>query len=92
MKDTSEMLMLLYEFEARVKLNDPDVERVMERVLKLQHTEAKTFETMAGMYFTKFIQQTNQSLMSTDNIVDMEIIVQLSSDTFEYDSEQALNV
>ncbi|KAL5009458.1 hypothetical protein ScPMuIL_011763 [Solemya velum] len=60
MKDTSEMLMLLYEFEARVKLNDPDVERVMERVLKLQHTEAKTFETMAALAMEKPAQ--NKSL------------------------------
>ncbi|XP_078402284.1 testis-expressed protein 11 [Cetorhinus maximus] len=48
-KDPTETLLLLYEFEARTKLNDPEIENVMERVLQLQQMEPKTLETLASL-------------------------------------------
>ncbi|XP_067903094.1 testis-expressed protein 11 [Heterodontus francisci] len=48
-KDPTETLLLLYEFEARAKLNDPAIENVLERVLQLQHIEPKTLETLASL-------------------------------------------
>lgn len=47
-KDTTEILLLLYEFEAKAKLGDPDVESVLERALSLPYSDPKTYETMAG--------------------------------------------
>lgn len=41
-------MLLLYEFEARAKLNDPKVETVLESVLELDNVEIKVLETMAG--------------------------------------------
>ncbi|XP_078068175.1 testis-expressed protein 11 [Mustelus asterias] len=48
-KDPIETLLLLYEFEARAKLNDPEIENVMEKVLQLQQIEPKTLETLASL-------------------------------------------
>ncbi|XP_069749175.1 testis-expressed protein 11 isoform X3 [Narcine bancroftii] len=48
-KDPTETLLLLYEFEARAKLNDPELENVLERVLQLQQMEPKTLETLAAL-------------------------------------------
>uniref|UniRef100_UPI00398EF371 testis-expressed protein 11 isoform X2 n=1 Tax=Pristiophorus japonicus TaxID=55135 RepID=UPI00398EF371 len=48
-KDPTETLLLLYEFEARTKLNDPEIENVLERVLQLQQIEPKTLETLASL-------------------------------------------
>ncbi|XP_072913662.1 testis-expressed protein 11 [Hemitrygon akajei] len=48
-KDPTETLLLLYEFEARAKLNDPELEHVLERVLHLQQLEPKTLETLAAL-------------------------------------------
>lgn len=45
---TSLVLLLLYEFEARVRLNDGEAEMIFERAISLPYTDAKTFETMAG--------------------------------------------
>ncbi|XP_026186381.1 testis-expressed protein 11 [Mastacembelus armatus] len=45
-KDPTEMLLLLYEFEARAKLNDPKVETVLESVLELEDVETKMLETI----------------------------------------------
>ncbi|KAI3351644.1 hypothetical protein L3Q82_020470 [Scortum barcoo] len=47
-KDPTDTLLLLYEFEARAKLNDPKVETVLESVLELEHIETKVLETIAG--------------------------------------------
>lgn len=47
-KDQTETLLLLYEFEARAKLNDPQLESVLESVLELDTVQAKTLETIAG--------------------------------------------
>ncbi|GCB65896.1 hypothetical protein scyTo_0014934 [Scyliorhinus torazame] len=48
-KDPTEILLLLYEFEARAKLNDPEIENILEKVLKLQQIEPKTLETLASL-------------------------------------------
>lgn len=48
-KDPTDTLLLLYEFEARAKLNDPKVETVLESVLELQSVETKVLETIAGI-------------------------------------------
>lgn len=47
--DPTDTLLLLYEFEARAKLNDPKVEMVLESVLELQNVETKVLETIAGI-------------------------------------------
>lgn len=46
--DPTDTLLLLYEFEARAKLNDPKVETVLESVLELENVEVKVLETIAG--------------------------------------------
>ncbi len=46
--DPTDTLLLLYEFEARAKLNDPEVETVLESVLELENIETKVLETIAG--------------------------------------------
>ncbi|XP_064595342.1 testis-expressed protein 11-like isoform X2 [Liolophura sinensis] len=48
-KDTTEILLLLYEFEAKAKLGDPDIESVLERALSMSYSEPKTYETMAAL-------------------------------------------
>ncbi|KAM9511682.1 testis-expressed protein 11 isoform 2-T2 [Salvelinus alpinus] len=48
-KDPTNILLLLYEFEARAKLNDPKVETVLESVLELDNVEIKVLETMAAL-------------------------------------------
>ncbi|XP_068596548.1 testis-expressed protein 11 [Brachionichthys hirsutus] len=45
----TDTLLLLYEFEARAKLNDPKVETVLESVLELENVEAKVLETIAAL-------------------------------------------
>lgn len=57
-KDPTETLLLLYEFEARAKLNDPELENVLERVLQLKQIEPKTLETLAGKH-QPFNKKTN---------------------------------
>lgn len=47
--DPTDTLLLLYEFEARAKLNDPEVETVLESVLELENVETKMLETVAGI-------------------------------------------
>ncbi|XP_051277031.1 testis-expressed protein 11 isoform X1 [Dicentrarchus labrax] len=47
--DPTDTLLLLYEFEARAKLNDPKVETVMESVLELENVETKVLETIAAL-------------------------------------------
>lgn len=46
--DPTDTLLLLYEFEARVKLNDPKVGTVLESVLELENVDTKVLETIAG--------------------------------------------
>lgn len=46
--DPTDTLLLLYEFEARAKLNDPKVETVLESVLELENVDTKVLETIAG--------------------------------------------
>ncbi|KAF3838575.1 hypothetical protein F7725_010343 [Dissostichus mawsoni] len=48
-QDPTDTLLLLYEFEARAKLNDPKVETVLESVLELEHVETKVLETIAAL-------------------------------------------
>lgn len=47
--DPTDTLLLLYEFEARAKLNDPKVETVLESVLELENIETKALETVAAL-------------------------------------------
>lgn len=49
-KDSVDILLLLYEFEARAKLGDLRVESVLEKALALPNSDAKMFETIAGIY------------------------------------------
>ncbi|XP_026773644.1 testis-expressed protein 11 isoform X2 [Pangasianodon hypophthalmus] len=48
-KDPTDTLLLLYEFEARAKLNDPKLESVLESVLKLENIDTKILETIATL-------------------------------------------
>ncbi|XP_011478279.2 testis-expressed protein 11 isoform X3 [Oryzias latipes] len=48
-KDPTETMLLLYEFEARAKLNDPKVETILESVLELETVETKVLESMAAL-------------------------------------------
>ncbi|XP_061582036.1 testis-expressed protein 11 [Cololabis saira] len=47
--DQTESMLLLYEFEVRAKLNDPNVETILDSVLGLEHVEAKVLEAMAAL-------------------------------------------
>ncbi|XP_022616073.1 testis-expressed protein 11 [Seriola dumerili] len=47
--DPTDTLLLLYEFEARAKLNDPKVETVLESVLELENIETKVLEIIAAL-------------------------------------------
>ncbi|KAM8908649.1 testis-expressed protein 11 [Spinachia spinachia] len=47
--DPTDTLLLLYEFEARAKLNDPTVQTVLESVLELENVESKVLETIAAL-------------------------------------------
>ena len=47
----TDVLLMLYEFEARVKLKDPAVESVLEKALTMTGTDPKIFETLAGKYY-----------------------------------------
>ncbi|XP_073676632.1 testis-expressed protein 11 [Garra rufa] len=46
-KDKTDTLLLLYEFEARAKLNDPKLESVFESILELDQVETKLLEIIA---------------------------------------------
>ncbi|XP_062998148.1 testis-expressed protein 11 [Elgaria multicarinata webbii] len=48
-KDPTDILLLLYEFEARAKLNDPAVANLLDQVWELPHVEIKTLETIASL-------------------------------------------
>ncbi|XP_065413452.1 testis-expressed protein 11 isoform X2 [Chrysemys picta bellii] len=48
-KDPTDTLLLLYEFEARAKLNDPELETLLELVWELPQIETKTLETIASL-------------------------------------------
>eukprot|EP00079_Xenopus_tropicalis_P038685 XP_017952456.1 PREDICTED: testis-expressed sequence 11 protein [Xenopus tropicalis] len=47
--DPTEILLLLYEFEVRAKLNDPRLDSVLEAVWELPNLEIKTLETIASL-------------------------------------------
>ena len=49
---TTPLLLILYEFESKAKLGDPNLEEILERTLSLPYAEAKVFETIAGVYTT----------------------------------------
>lgn len=46
-KDPTDTLLLLYEFEARAKLNDPELDSLLESVWELPQIETKALETIA---------------------------------------------
>ncbi|KAG7264576.1 hypothetical protein CRUP_029131 [Coryphaenoides rupestris] len=48
--DPTNKLLLLYEFEARVKLNDPKVDTVLESILELDNVETKDLENVAAHF------------------------------------------
>ncbi|XP_009954389.1 PREDICTED: testis-expressed sequence 11 protein, partial [Leptosomus discolor] len=48
-KDPTDTLLLLYEFEARSKLNDPTLHNLMESVWEQQQIEVKTLEIIASL-------------------------------------------
>ncbi|XP_060556833.1 testis-expressed protein 11-like [Ruditapes philippinarum] len=45
----TDILLLLYEFEARIHLKDPGVENVLEKALTTSGPDPKTFETLAAI-------------------------------------------
>jgi len=45
---TTPVLLLVYEFEVKVRLGDPDAERVLDRAMCLPQAEPKLFEAIAG--------------------------------------------
>uniref|UniRef100_A0A3Q2YN06 Protein ZIP4 homolog n=1 Tax=Hippocampus comes TaxID=109280 RepID=A0A3Q2YN06_HIPCM len=45
--DPTDTLLLLYEFEARAKLNDPEVASVLDSILEQDNVEAKVLQTIA---------------------------------------------
>ncbi|XP_039109288.1 testis-expressed protein 11 isoform X2 [Hyaena hyaena] len=45
--DPCEILLLLYEFEVKAKMNDPFLDSFLESVWELPHLESRTFETIA---------------------------------------------
>ncbi|XP_069610605.1 testis-expressed protein 11 [Ranitomeya imitator] len=47
--DPTEIILLLYEFEVRTKLNDPGLEAVLESVWNLPNLDTKTLETIASV-------------------------------------------
>ncbi|XP_077589689.1 testis-expressed protein 11 [Stigmatopora nigra] len=47
--DTTDTLLLLYEFEARIKLNDPSVASLLDSVLERDDVEVKVLETIAAL-------------------------------------------
>ncbi|OCT67379.1 testis-expressed protein 11 [Xenopus laevis] len=47
--DPTEVLLLLYEFEVRAKLNDPRLDSVLEAVWELPNLDIKTLETIASL-------------------------------------------
>ncbi|XP_076076380.1 testis-expressed protein 11-like [Mytilus galloprovincialis] len=61
-KDTTEILLLLYEFEARVKLKDQHVEEILETALKLPNPDPKTFETIAALAVEEPAQNKSMSV------------------------------
>ncbi|TSQ81015.1 Testis-expressed protein 11 [Bagarius yarrelli] len=48
-RDQTDTLLLLYEFEARAKLNDPKLGSVLESILELENIDAKILETVASL-------------------------------------------
>ncbi|XP_026990968.2 testis-expressed protein 11 isoform X1 [Tachysurus fulvidraco] len=48
-KDPTDTILLLYEFEARAKLNDPKLETVLESILELDNVDTKILETVAAI-------------------------------------------
>ncbi|XP_078496133.1 testis-expressed protein 11 isoform X2 [Lissotriton helveticus] len=48
-KDPTDILLLLYEFEVRAKLNDPKLEALLDSVWELPQVETKTLETIASL-------------------------------------------
>lgn len=48
LRDPTDTLLFLYEFEARAKLSDPKLEVVLEAILEMDPVEIKTLETVAG--------------------------------------------
>ena len=47
---TSPVLLLLYEFEAKARLGDPDAEKLLDRAMSLPQAEPKLFEAFAGNF------------------------------------------
>uniref|UniRef100_A0A3Q3D538 Protein ZIP4 homolog n=1 Tax=Hippocampus comes TaxID=109280 RepID=A0A3Q3D538_HIPCM len=47
--DPTDTLLLLYEFEARAKLNDPEVASVLDSILEQDNVEAKVLQTIAAL-------------------------------------------
>ncbi|KAL4233633.1 Testis-expressed protein 11 [Mactra antiquata] len=45
----TDTLLILYEFEARMHLNDPGVEKVIERAITMSGLDPKTFEILAAV-------------------------------------------
>nr|XP_020651569.1 testis-expressed protein 11 [Pogona vitticeps] len=48
-KDPTNTILLLYEFEAKAKLNDPAVASLLDHVWELPQADVKTLETMASL-------------------------------------------
>jgi len=46
---TTPVLLLVYEFEVKAKLGDPDAEKLLDQAMCLPQAEPRLFETIACM-------------------------------------------
>ncbi|XP_029463108.1 testis-expressed protein 11 [Rhinatrema bivittatum] len=69
-RDPTDVLLLLYEFEIRAKLNDPTLESLQESVWELPQLDTKTLETIASLameppaHYPSFCKRALQSALS----------------------------
>ncbi|KAM4697223.1 testis-expressed protein 11 [Rhinophrynus dorsalis] len=83
-QDPTEILLLLYEFEARAKLNDPRLETVFESIWELPNLEIKTLETIASLametpaYYPSLCKRALQGVLSLHKKQDPQDVTRLS--------------
>ncbi|XP_040190391.1 testis-expressed protein 11, partial [Rana temporaria] len=82
--DNSEALLVLYEFEARAKLNDPALESVLEYVWGMPNLDAKILESIASLsmespaYYPSICKKALQGALSVLKKVDPPDVSRLS--------------
>ncbi|XP_068103721.1 testis-expressed protein 11 isoform X2 [Hyperolius riggenbachi] len=82
--DTTEILLLLYEFEIRAKLNDPKLENVLECVWELPSLDSKILESIASLsmeapaYYPSVCKKVLQRALSLHKKQDVPDVPKLS--------------